>query len=382
MWYVLLISAFILLTGYAFLIEKYRSWFIKIEPFNVDETLPATIHFSVIVPARNEEDNIKKCLPTLLKQHYPSHLFEVIVINDHSTDNTAREVALLQKQYSQLRLFDLEEMLGGTALNSYKKKAIELAVAGAAGDWIVTTDADCIAGTDWLQTLNYFIQKNDPLLVAAPVQFIHDGSFLSLFQCLDFLSLQGITAASVHQGFHSMCNGANLAYSKKTFKQVGGFAGIDNIASGDDMLLMHKIYSAFPGRVKFLLSAKAIIKTTPMPTLKSFINQRIRWASKADAYDDKRIFWVLALVYLLNVLLFVMFLAGIFKPILFLWWGIFLLIKTIVELRFMRPVALFFKDDNLLKWFGWMQPFHIAYTVIAGWLGKFGSYQWKERTVK
>ncbi len=116
------------------------------------------------------------------------------------------------------------------------------------------------------------------------------------------MSLQGITAASVNKGFHSMCNGANLAYKKSMFQQVKGFAGIDNIASGDDMLLMHKIYKQDAAGVKFLLSQQVIVQTEAMKDWKSFFNQRIRWASKADSYQDKRIFWVLALVYCLNLL--------------------------------------------------------------------------------
>ena len=166
------------------------------------------------------------------------------------------------------------------------------------------------------------------------------------------------------------------------FTAVNGFAGIDNIASGDDMLLMHKIYEKQPEGVKFLLAQDAIVRTVAMPDWKSFFNQRIRWASKADSYQDKRIFWVLAFVYFLNLLLLVIFIAAFFKPVLFVYWLILLVVKTLTEFRFMSIVAAFFGEQKLLKWFGWMQPFHITYTVIAGWLGKFGSYQWKGRKVK
>ena len=179
-----------------------------------------------------------------------------------------------------------------------------------------------------------------------------------------------------------MCNGANLAYNKQVFNEVGGFAGIDNIASGDDMLLMHKIYVQQPQRVKFMLSTEAIVETTPMADWSNFFNQRIRWASKADTYNDKRIFWVLLLVYLLNFLLVVLFVVALLKPMLFCYWLLMILVKTIIELRFMVPVASFFGESKLLKWFALMQPFHICYTVVAGWLGKFGTYKWKGRRVK
>ena len=212
------------------------------------------------------------------------------------------------------------------------------------------------------------------------------------------MTLQGITGASVYKRIHSMCNGANLAYTKQAFEEVNGFKGIDNIASGDDMLLMHKIYQRYPEKVLFLKSTEVIVQTAPMQTLKDFFNQRIRWASKADKYDDKRIFGVLLLVYLFNVLLVLLPVVALLKnyqlfpkvsgcatiiqlSILQLWL-LLLSAKTIIEIIFLLPVAKFFSRQHLLWWFPIAQPFHVCYTVIAGWLGKFGSYQWKERKVK
>ncbi|MCY7423168.1 MAG: glycosyltransferase [Chitinophagaceae bacterium] len=378
----LLLFCFVLMAGYGYLIETYRRWFKNIVPFKAVSKAPACTRFTVLIPARNEEENIKLYLPSVLQQAYPQNLFEVIVIDDHSTDATAGVVSEMQSQYSNLKLLRLKDLLPDVALNSYKKKAIEIAIKHAAGDWIVTTDADCLVNANWLQCFADFIGERNPVFVAAPVAFFNTRSFLSIFQSLDFMSLQGITAASVNQGFHSMCNGANLAYKKVVFNQVNGFTGIDKIASGDDMLLMHKIYEKNPAGVKFLLSKDAIVRTLSMPDWKSFFNQRIRWASKADTYQDKRIFWVLALVYFLNLLLLVIFVTGFFRPVFFVYWVMLLLVKTLIELRFMRLVAAFFGEETLLKWFGFMQPFHIMYTVIAGWLGKFGSYQWKGRKVK
>jgi cellulose synthase/poly-beta-1,6-N-acetylglucosamine synthase-like glycosyltransferase len=215
-----------------------------------------------------------------------------------------------------------------------------------------------------------------------PVSYTNKNNFLEVFQALDFMTLQGITGASVHKRIHSMCNGANLAYTKKAFNKVGGFKDIDNIASGDDMLLMHKIYQQYPGKVFFLKSREVIVQTQPMHTIKDFLNQRIRWASKADKYDDKRIFVVLLLVYFFNAWFFILFAASIFYTALFFWLLIMLIGKTIVELFFLYPVARFFSKQQLLIYFPIAQPFHILYTIIAGWLGKFGSYQWKGREVK
>ena len=179
-----------------------------------------------------------------------------------------------------------------------------------------------------------------------------------------------------------MCNGANLAYEKTAFQEVEGFRDIDNIPSGDDMLLMHKIFMKYPEKVFFLKNKQATVSTRPETSWKAFFNQRIRWASKADSYDDKRIFRVLLSVYLLNLILLGLVLASFWD-----YWYLLLLlflmvIKTTVEYPFVRSVASFFGQQKLMIYFPMMEPFHVLYTVGIGWLGKFGSYRWKERKNK
>ena len=196
------------------------------------------------------------------------------------------------------------------------------------------------------------------------------------------MALQGITGAAVSRRFHSMCNGANLAYEKKVFYEVAGYKGIDSIASGDDMLLMHKIYKKYPDRVLFLKSANAIVKTKPVNTLTDFFNQRIRWASKADRYTDKKITTVLIFVYLFNAWILVLGIFSFFYLFIFYWFMALLFAKIICELFFLYPVAKFFNKEKMLLWFPIAQPFHIAYIIVSGWLGKFGSYKWKERKVR
>jgi cellulose synthase/poly-beta-1,6-N-acetylglucosamine synthase-like glycosyltransferase len=366
---------------YALLILYYwRSW-VSIPEFKV-KNQKSKVKISVIIPARNEQKNIAAFLDSVCNQNYPSTLFEVLVVDDHSTDKTAAIVR--SYEHKNLKLISLKDFMQD-ALNSYKKKAIEIAITQSTGELIVCTDADCIAGPNWLETIAAFYEQYQPQFIAAPVSINCSNRFIEIFQMLDFMTLQGITGASVYKNIHSMCNGANLAYTKKAFETVNGFAGIDNIASGDDMLLMHKIYKQWPDKVMFLKSKDAIVETAPVHSIKEFFNQRIRWASKADKYDDKRIFAVLLLVYFINVLMLLLPFVVILHPeklSIIKLWLLLLLIKTITELIFLYPVAKFFGKQKLLWLFTLMQPFHIIYTVIAGWLGKFGSYNWKGRNVK
>lgn len=381
MWFVIIGLSIFLTFVYCVLILFYHTWFRHLKYFKPDETLKPATRFSVIIPARNEEKNIENCVNSILQNDYSENLYEVIVVDDFSDDATANVIRKMQQRSSNLRLIELKNFIE-TKLNSYKKKSIETAIANASYEWIVTTDADCVVSRHWLKLFDNFIQTNDSVFIAAPVRFFNNNSFISIFQCLDFLSLQGITAASVNAGFLSMCNGANLSYKKEAFTAVNGFKGVDTIASGDDMLLMHKIQLHFPNKIGYLFNKEIIVTTPPMPDVKSFINQRIRWASKATNYTDKKIFLVLLLVYIFNFCLFALPFIATFHHQLFYYWLAFLVLKTCCELIFMIPVAKFFNQQKLLWWFPLMQPFHIFYTVVSGFLGKFGKYEWKGRTVK
>lgn len=388
---ILFIALFFLFVFYCGIIFFYRQSWLAIPIIDVPSANEkGSLKISILVAARNEAANIKACLDSLICQQYNKEYYEIIVIDDFSTDDTA----LIVQSYvgKNIRLLQLKDFLRTHNINSYKKKAIEIGVQHAFGEVIVTTDADCVAPANWLWTLAGFYRKNKAVFVAMPVKYQCKNNFLEIFQALDFITLQGITGAAVHKKFHSMCNGANLAYCKTAFDSVNGFEGIDALASGDDMLLMHKIVKQYPGQVFFLKNKAVIVSTKPMPTVKSFLNQRIRWASKADKYDDRRITAVLAGVYLFNLSVFLLPLVAIFYDVeyslfsfhysLLSLWGFLILGKTIVELLFLYPVAQFFNQQKLLWWFPVAQPFHILYTLIAGWLGKFGSYKWKERSVK
>ncbi len=366
---------------YAIIILMYRKWFLQLKEFVLPQIFQPHIKFSIIIPARNEEKNIAACLQSIFKQKYSADLYEVIVVDDHSSDNTANIIKKLQSLHHNLTLISLADELKGEKLNSYKKKAIDIAIQQSTGEWIITTDADCFVTDQWLLFYAAMIQQKNPVFIAAPVKMLDNNDYLSALQSLDFMVLQGITAASVSAGFHSMCNGANLAYKKGVFFEVNGFESINHIASGDDMLLMNKMKQLYPQQIGALFAKEAIVSTLPMPDWKSFFNQRIRWASKADHYNDKSIFWVLVVVYFYNLFLLLLLFYSLFNLIAFQYWCIFLLLKIVVELRFAFPVAKFF-DIRLKWWHILLEPLHIIYNVAAGWLGKFGTYQWKERKVK
>lgn len=372
---VLMIITAFMAAFYAVLIGYYHYHWRRLPLFSSAFSTPSTF-LSVIVAARNEEKTLPQLLKALQGQSYPQHLFEIIIVDDFSTDNTSQ----VAKAFGLENLKVIQPNVDVNA--STKKKAIETGVHAATGELIVITDADCIPGVEWLYTIESFYKKNDAVFIAAPVKFSHNNSLLQLFQSMDFLTLQGITAASVGAQFHSMCNGANLAYTQKAFENVGGFAGIDNIASGDDMLLMHKIWKQHPEGVHYLKSKDAIVNTQPMQTWHSFIMQRRRWASKTTHYDDKRVFAVLLFVYLFNCLFLLLLIASFLNP--FYWWGVvsYLFVKTIIEWPFVSDVAKFYGEQKLMPYFPFLQPLHIFYTISVGFISQLGKYEWKGRRTK
>ena len=372
----------ILTMMYAVILMAYRFWFgkMRVFQFNQIEALSpeqSTTQFTVIIPARNEAANIKACVDSILNQDYPSAAFEIIVIDDFSEDDTAFIVHALSQQYPQVRLIQLADHCKEGETLAYKKKAIEIAVSEAKGDWIMTTDADCIVPKKWLLLYNAYIHQHQPCFVAAPVMFIKTTGILNQFQVLDFLALQGITAAAVGAGKHSMSNGANLGFEKTAFIAVGGYQGVDHIASGDDMFLMHKMKQTLHKPVGYLFHTDAIVLTAAMDTWKGFIMQRIRWASKARYYDDRSITMVLTLVYFFNLSFICLALLGSWSSLI-----IALAFKIFFELFFLDPVAKFFKMQPELKYFVLYQPIHIVYNIAAGLFGQLKTYSWKGRKVK
>lgn len=365
--------------GYAALMAAYRYGWEQQPVFRAGHATPKT-SISVIIAARNEEKNIGACISSILAQNYPTHLLEIIVIDDHSTDHTIDIVEAFD--LPNVKCLSLKDHISAREqLSAYKKKALSVGIANSRGELIITTDADCIAPARWLKNIAAIYEAERPVMIVAPVDFTSDGSVVETFQSVDFMSMQGITAA-VHQlKMGNMSNGANLAFSREAYDSVEGYKGIDHLASGDDFLLMMKLQKEYPDRISYLKSKDAIVTTAPQPDWGSFFNQRIRWASKSGKYDDSKMTAMLGFVYLFNFSFLLLVIGGFFYP--FIWGiaGMMLLLKIVSELYYLLPVADFFGKSRQLYIYAFLQPLHILYIISAGFLGMIGKYQWKGRRV-
>lgn len=340
--------------------------------------------FSIIIPARNEAANIRQCLESILNNHYPNDRFEIILVDDFSEDDTYAIASRLSG--NNLQVIKLSDHINKEErLNAFKKKALEIGISKAKGTYIITTDADCIAPATWLQSYAEKLNSSGNIqCLAAPVNFIpynNRKNWLYYFQSIDFMTMQGITIASNRLGLGNMSNGANFLFSKKAFEKVGGYKDIDQKASGDDMMLMQKIQQQYPDGIDFLFDKNAIVATPVQPDWSSFLNQRIRWASKADSYPQVKLTLVLLLVYLFNLNFLVLGIIACFNAVVLKSLLYILLSKLIAELAFVMPLSIFFNKRKEVFYLIILQPLHILYIISAGFLGKFGTYNWKGRAV-
>lgn len=369
----------LLISGYVLLILYFFMGWMRLQEYIPTAKITST-KVTVVVPVRNESANVINLLNDLRDQHYNNSLFEVIIVDDHSTDNTLKLVSnFIMPNLRVIALGDDKSLSFANRAN--KKIGIDRAVRSATGELIITTDADCHPGSNWIATIVSYYEEHRPVMIAGMVSYFPDTSFLGKFQTLDFLSLVGIAAASIQNGFYNLCNGANLAYTKAAYLAVDGFSNIDHIPSGDDMMLMHKMAKKFGDKIAYLKNKDAIVYTSTEKDFVAFWNQRVRWTSKSTHYEDKRITAILAFVYLMNLLIVACLVIGLFfSPMLKLAMWMFLA-KLCIDTIFTYAVTKFFRRENLLWLFLPMQAVHVLYIILIAPAGIFGKYNWKGRRV-
>lgn len=332
---------------------------------------------TVLIAARNEEESIHHTIEDILAQNYPKQLTEIIIVDDHSTDRTANII----KSYAD-RGVTLLQLNEDQPLNSYKKKAISEAIALSTGDLMVATDADCRMGPSWLSSVVGYFEQEQPVMISSPVNYFEEHSLFEYMQTLEFSYLIGVGASFIGNGRASTCNGANLAYRKDVFYEVGGFKGIDDLASGDDELLLQKVAARFPGKVGFLKLNDAVVYTHAKANISEFLQQRRRWASKSTRYKDKNVVALAVGIWLFNISLLANALLGFYDAYYLKLFVLQFSIKLLFEAIFLLPITRFFKRTNLLPLLFLLSLVHIIYLVYIGLLGNNRKYVWKGRTVK
>lgn len=335
------------------MLASIRHW--KRQPIflSTQDSIPNT-QLSVIVAARNESDVIQACIQSILKQNYPNQLFELIVVNDHSEDNTL--AIANSQQYENLKVLNLPEGLTG------KKAAIAYGIRQAKGQLVVTTDADCVVPSTWLQAIAAYYEAHHPKMILGPVAYVEGAGLLQNLQQLELAALMGITGASAQQDQPTMANGANLAYEKAVFDDMKGFQGIDHIPSGDDVLLMHKLQEVYPGSIAFLKSPEAVVETKYTKGFVALLRQRVRWAAKSTHFVNVQHQLTMLFFYLYHLaMLACLVLSSWYSPLLLVF-GMLWLGKFLGELLLTQAVkADLHTSVNLF----WLLPVQLVYTLLS-----------------
>ncbi|WP_026726896.1 glycosyltransferase family 2 protein [Flavobacterium denitrificans] len=366
----MIFTLFSILAIYVFSISLLVYGFYNVKKYQKTGIKPKT-SFTIIVPFRNEEENLPNLLNSFSKLNYPQNLFEVILVDDSSSE----------KFQSSIVNYQLSIIDNIRISNSPKKDAISTAMQHVKTDWVTTTDADCIVPENWLLTFDNYIQENKVSMLAGAVTYNCENSFLDHFQQLDLTSLQGATIGSfgINKGF--MCNGANFAYTKSLFENLNGFEGNNKIASGDDVFLLQKTIEKFPNQVHYLKAKDAIVITKPTENWKALFHQRVRWAAKTSSY--KSIFGkFLGLVVFLGNLSFAI---GFFLLLFGIWsypiFVIFAFYKFAIDFVLLSITNKFLTQTKIksLLLSSLLYPFFSSAVALYS---LFGSYEWKDRQFK
>jgi len=366
----MIFGLFIILAIYIFSISLLIYGFLRIKTYQKKNLDPKT-GFTIIVPFRNENENLPNLLESFSNLNYPKDLFQVILVDDSSEEKF--QVLGFKFQVSQIDNIRVS--------NSPKKDAITTAMQHVKTDWVITTDADCVVPENWLLTFDHYIQENKVSMLAGAVTYKCGNSFLDHFQQLDLTSLQGATIGSfgLNNGF--MCNGANFAYKKTLFERLNGFEGNDKIASGDDVFLLQKAIENFPKKVHYLKAEEAIVVTKPTENWTALFYQRVRWAAKTSSYKSTFGKYLGLIVFFGNL----SFVIGFFLLLFEIWaYPIFVLFafsKFLIDFILLYSTNQFLTKSRIksLLLSNLLYPFFSSTVALYS---LFGSYKWKGRQFK
>ena len=327
---------------------------------------------SVLIAARNEGKNIEKLLQSLYNQSFDKERFEIIIVDDHSTDETFEVSENFRVLHPEMKLKVLK------ATGSGKKQAISQALHTAENELVMVTDADCELPQRWIEVMvGYFVQNNLKMLLG-PVLLSPANTLFEKLQVLEHLSLIASTAGSAAIGMPVMCNGANMMYDRQAALDVEKYRTDMKIASGDDMFLMEQFIKHYGSdSVKFLLDNQAIVKTATMPDMKAFFRQRRRWASKTKAYTNWKIIATALIVLMFNLSIVFFFVAGFFMKVFWCFFVLYVILKALIDFPILRRITHFMKQQRLLRWMFPLEFIYPFYVVFTAFSGLFSNVKWK-----
>lgn len=365
------VLAFCLLLFYLiWILHKVIAWYMYPPTNRVhsDSMLPRV---SVIIPVRNEAGNIITVLQDLSIQDFPDDKMEILVVDDHSEDDTGKIVAEFCAQCRK----EIKWIPSTHDQPHGKKAVLSKAIGLSKFEIILTTDADCRMNAGWVRSMASVFSNTDTNMVTGFVVTGDHGSILSRMEQLDQVVLSAVGATSIITGSPLLCSGANIAFRKKAFDEVGGYTYGANDPSGDDTYLMLRLSAS----VRFNKDTESIVSTQSHGNLNELVRQRIRWASKVKNYREKHILFFGMFIFFLNLVPLVnlaLFIGGTVSLATLLVW---LFVKLATDFYFVQSFIGFSNQKRVL----WMVPIYFMiypfYTAVASLLIPFKGYEWKGR---
>lgn len=372
-WHLLFGLAVIVMIAYTVMVLYAISGWKKLK---VEEEKPATLGISILVAARNEATNIETLVKDLFNQSYPTELFEVIVIDDHSEDDTLQKCEALKAAFPMLKVVSNSSGEG-------KKAALANGIQHAEFGIIATVDADCRVPSEWLISMISHWAENQTKMLLGPVVLEPAHNVFQHIQSLEMLAIMGLTGGFASYGKPIMANGANLMFDKHAFEEIGAYSSSNN-PSGDDVFTMLNFNEKWPGSVRFVKHYEAVVATAPHPKFSSFWEQRKRWLSKKSGYNSILVRATAIITYLANVAAFASLVSivtslGSYWADRLMW---ILLVKTILDLIITRTASRDLQPycgiANILV----AEIFISIYVTFLGIFGNVRNYVWKGRNIK
>lgn len=332
---------------------------------------------SVVIAVKNEEHNLPNLLECLQAQTYLRERWELIIVDDNSTDQTR---SILQAQIKNIPNLKIYSVVGNSALLRYKKAALAAGIYNAGGEIIVTTDADCRMGPRWLASMVSYFQEDVGIVVGfSGIQAQQD--FFTRWQALDYLLLMAAAQGATNLGMAWACSGQNWAFRKILFERVGGYQRLRERVGGDDSLFMQLIRRKTRAKAVFASEPDAWVTTQPVDRIGNFLRQRIRWAAEANYMHrlNPLFFAIILATFLVNLLPLIfccLWLGGLnlggwaLGMILFKFGVEFVLAKAAVQI-YHRPELL----SNFPFWFVVQMPYVVAMGIASFWGNRIG---WKK----
>ena len=327
---------------------------------------------SVVVPARNEESNIERCVHAIMRSDYPLDCFELIVVNDRSSDRTGEILAALQTQYPNLISHNTLDDRTNTNLQG-KPRAVHQGIMRSRGEFVLMTDADCTVPPTWIAATAHTFQ-NPHIGLIASYTLAKGTRFFDHLQMMEWLVNNTMASAGVGLGHPLGCFGNNLSVRRRVYDELGGYPNI-RFSLTEDLALLQAVSNA-KYEVRYICAYETHIDTVPCPDVPTFIKQHHRWVNGGKALGWRAVVFVLSSVAIW---------AGIIVSLLSGSWG---LLGVLLGARTLSDMLLTFAAFRELRivpqilWIPLAEPFFLLLELMTPFLGLKSSVEWKGQILR